>query len=286
MKNRMLYCLLFISFMATASQAQNTQRLLSPAQAPVLHNPFTDFAGTNFTENSVLDTVLGSAFSESCGNSVTAVNSSGWGFISGMNDYGDLEKAQRLTIGPGTFNVQEVWGFFAYAAQVNNGALRAKVYSSTPNGSPATLIATSTDIAVSDIDDSGIVPTVFTFPSPVTVTGPEIFVSIDFSDLYATEDTVGLWMSQDGCGDGSDAYELWEDGISWYPFDDPSSWGAETNLLIGAVIDSDVSSTFSPLSMNGLQVYPAAPNPATDDIRISYYLADASKVQIQVYGVD
>lgn len=284
MKNRMLYCLLFLSLMSTGSTAQ---KLINQSQSPsVQHNPLSLTAGINFTENSVLDTVYGSAFSETCGSTVTVSNSSGWGFISGTNDYIDLEKAQRITLGPGTFTVQEVWAFFAYASQVNNGNLRAKIYSATPGGSPAALLGVSEDIQVSDIDTSGISPTVFTFSTLPTVTGNEIFVSIDISDLYATQDTVGLWMSPDGCGDGTDAYELWEDGTSWYSFDDPSSWGVETNLLIGVVVEDGSVSTQSPLEMNGLQLFPATPNPATDDIRIGYYLNDASKVQIQVYAQD
>jgi hypothetical protein len=38
--------------------------------------------------------------------------------------------------------------------------------------------------------------------------------------------------------------------------------------------------------MNGLQVLAAAPNPATEDIRLNYYLADATEVQIQLYASD
>lgn len=284
MKNPMLYCLLFLSLMGTAASAQ---KMTNQTGTPdIERNPVSQTAGINLTENSILDTLYGSAFSEACGGTVTAINSSGWGFISGMNDYLDLEKAQRISLGSGSFTVQEVWGFFVYASQVGNGNLRAKIYASTPGGAPAALLATSNDIQVDDIDTAGIAPTIFTFPTAPVVSGGEIFVSIDFSDLYASEDTVGLWISGDGCGDGADAYELWEDGTSWYSFDDPSSWGAEVNLLIGVVVEDGSVSTASPLAMNGLQVFPAAPNPATDDIRISYHLSDASEVQIQIIGAN
>jgi len=79
---------------------------------------------------------------------------------------------------------------------------------------------------------------------------------------------------------------LWGDGSGWFSFDDPNSWGIETNLLIGLLVESDAVSTQAPLSMNGLQLLAAAPNPATEDIRLNYYLADATEVQIQLYAAD
>jgi hypothetical protein len=281
MKSKILFCLLLLSMLAGTAMAQ---KLVNSGRAAVAFEPPIKEV---LSPTSVVDTLFGPAFSEDCGNAVTALTSSNWGFITGTNGYEDAEKAQRITLGAGNFTVQEVWGFFASASAVGNGTLRAKIYASTPTG-PGALLATSTDINVSDIqtDTAAIVPTSFFFPSLPTITGPDVFVSIDFADLYGTQDTAGLWMTNPDCGDGDDAYELWGDGSGWFSFDDPNSWGIETNLLIGLLVESDAVSTQAPLSMNGLQLLAAAPNPATEDIRLNYYLADATEVQIQLYAAD
>lgn len=281
MKSKILFCLLFLALLSGTAVAQ---KLSQNARAAVAFEPPIKEV---LSPDSVVDTLFGPAFSEACGNQVTALTSNNWGFITGTNGYEDAEKAQRITLGAGSFTVQEVWGFFAGASVVGNGTLRAKIYESTPSG-PGALLATSSDINVSDIvtDTAAIVPTAFFFPTPTTITGPDVFVSIDFADLYGTQDTVGLWMTNPDCGDGDDAYELWGDGSGWFSFDSPDSWGIETNLLIGLVVESGSVSTQAPMSMNGLQVLAAAPNPATEDIRLNYYLADATEVQIQLYASD
>ena len=285
MKSKILFCLLFSGLIAAAVTAQKTSggvRETVRFSSPV--------AGTlaEFVEN---DTLLGAAFDQECSNQITTLLSNDWGYITGMNEYLDAEKAQRITLGAGSnFVVQEVWGFFSVASEVNNGALRAKIYTVGADGAPDTLIATSTDINVSDIATSSmaIVPTAFEFPSLPAVSGPDIFVSIDMSDLYATEDTVALWMTQDGCGDGNDAYELWGDGSGWFAFDSGDSWQVETNLLIGVVVQFDpvVSASEPFASMNGLRIFPATPNPTSDDIRVGYQLEEAGKVQIELYSTD
>lgn len=285
MKNKILCCLLFFGLLAGAVTAQKT---ISGAQETVRFSSPVTGTFAEFVEN---DTLFGPAFELECSNQVTTLLSNDWGYITGMNEYLDVEKAQRITLGAGSnFAVQEVWGFFSVASEVDNGPLRAKIYTVGADGAPDTLVATSTDINVSDIDTSStsIVPTAFVFPSLPTVSGPEIFVSIDMSDLYATEDTVALFMTQDGCGDGNDAYELWGDGSGWFAFDDPSSWQVEANLLIGVVVQFDpvVSASEPFASMNGLRIFPATPNPTADDIRVGYQLDEAGKVQIELYSSD
>ena len=285
MKNKILCCLLFFGLLAGIVTAQKT---FGVARETVRFS--YPVAGTlaEFVEN---DTLFGPAFNQECSNQVTTLLSSNWGYITGMNEYLDVEKAQRITLGVGSnFVIQEVWGFFSIASEVNNGPLRAKIYTAGGDGAPGALVATSTDINVSDIATSttAIVPTAFAFPSSPAVSGPEIFVSIDMADLYATEDTVALWMTQDSCGDGNDAYELWGDGSGWFAFDSPDSWQVEANLLIGVVVQFDpvVSASEPFASMNGLRIFPATPNPTADDIRVGYQLDEASKVQIELYSTD
>lgn len=234
------------------------------------------------------DTLVPPIFSESCAASLITYYSNNWGFISGTNGYGDFEKAQLFSL-PATgsnFKIQELWAFFIVASPIGNGPLRGKIYSES-GGAPNTLLATSADIQVGQIalDDNFIVPTIFAFAPAVNITGSKFFGSVDIRDLYATSDTVGLWMTEDGCGDGAETYELWNDE-TWNPIDE--AWnGLESNFLMGVVVQFDeASSTNAPASLNGLSLYPASPNPASTELRLPYSLENAGNTEISIYSTD
>lgn len=286
MKKKILFSALLLCLMTAALTAQRT------ANGALASVPFSQRVIERSGPRVENDTLFGAAFLLPCANQLTSYFSDNWGFIAGNNGYEDFEKAQRITLGAGNnFTVQEIWGFFASVSVVNDGPLRAKVYDITSGGGPGMALGTSVDINVSDIDTSAtsIVPTVFTFTNPPAIAGSEIFISIDFSDLYASQDTVGLWMTEDDCGDGNDAYELWGDGSGWFPIDVAPSWGLETNFLIGVVVEFDPISAQAPdpsAGMNGLQIFPATPNPASGEITLNYRLDERSNVQIEIYTTD
>ncbi len=286
MKKNTLLIALFFGLLSTALTAQRTHNGAHNARH---FNLQRDGQRSPLVEN---DTLFGSAFSETCGDMILSYESNNGGYIAGTNGYQDFEKAQRIILGPGSnYVVSEIWAFFSNAAVGNNGPVRAKVYSSTPGGAPEMLLGTSPDVNVADLSasDTSLVPSIFTFSTPPVVSGTEFFISIDVADLYGTQDEVGLWTTEDGCGDGNDAYELWGDGSGWFAFNDGDSWGLNLNLLLGVVVQFDpISSQASEpsASMNGLRIFPATPNPASSDLRISYQLDQRSNVKIELYTTD
>ncbi len=285
MKKEIFYSALAVCLMANTLFAQRSTNGIQKAIR--LNVPVTTERFTPLAEN---DTLFGPAFSLACGANITSYGSQNGGLVGGVNGYGDREKAQRIFLGEGdNFTVQEVWGFFSSVHQIGGPAtLRAKVYAIDAEGAPGTLLGTSSNVSVSDIDTSStaLVPTAFDFPTPIAVSGSEIFVSIDISGLYASQDTVGLWMTEDGCGSEDDAYELWEDGTTWATVS--SGWTIETNFLIAAVVQFDpVSSVNSPVaSVEGIALFAAAPNPGSDEIVIGYALDESTRLQIQLYSMD
>jgi len=241
------------------------------------------------------DTVLYPAAAEPCGNFVRSYGvgaGGGWGYVAGTNGYGDLEKAQRLVYTANSpYKVLEVWGFFAEAVAVGNGALRMKVYSVDPQtGGPDTLLGKSSDLRTRDlkIDTQLVLVTVFPFPIPVTIRRDSFFVSCDFSDLYAARDTAALFMTNDTCGFGADAWELFEDGVTWVPVDSDDSYGIDANWIVAAVVQfdeaTDVNDPF--VAQRGLQLFPASPNPTNDWINLPYNIENSSRVTIEVYATD
>jgi hypothetical protein len=248
---------------------------------------------TEIQSRAETDTLLYPAASEDCGGSVTSFTITGqWGYLAGTNGYGDLEKAQRLIYTANTpYNVIEVWAFFSDAAVKNNGNLRAKVYAiDAATDGPGVLLGESDDIKTADIetDPMDVPVTIFPFTDPATVTDDEFFVSIDMSDLYAAQDTVGLFQTDEDCGSGDDAWELFSDGTTWVPINDGSSWGLEANWALGAVVEfgetTDVNDPF--VAQKGLRLFPAMPNPASNWVDLPYQIEASNQVYIEVYSAD
>jgi hypothetical protein len=241
----------------------------------------------------VTDTLAPPVFDDPCSETAFVfIISDIWGFIAGMNGYGDLEKAQLLNYdGAASYRISEVWAYFSDAIAVGDGSLQAKVYSvSSTNGGPGSLLGTSDPINVSDIivDPQDVLPTIIPFSNPVSIAEPQFFASIDFSQLYASQDTVGLFMTDEDCGDGSNAWELFSDGQTWLPIDDESSWAIEAEFFIQAVIEFEESTGIDPphLSQKGLTLFPAYPNPAGDRANLHYALDHSSEVALELYSAE
>lgn len=231
---------------------------------------------------------------DTCSNSLVAFFSNPWGFVGGTNGFGDLEKAQLLTFDTDAdVSVREIWGWFYDVQTVDDGPVSAKVYALNQNGDgPGDLLGSSASLKTSELTFSAdaILPTPFVFEAPVPVNDIAFYASIDFSELYATKDTVGLWQTDDGCGDGSTSWELFNDGVTWTNISASNSWGLNANWLISAIIEfnttTDVDDQLAFVAQNGLQLYPAFPNPAAETVNLKYQLDSSERVRIEVYSAE
>ena len=239
-----------------------------------------------------MDTIVSPVFLDSCSESLVFYPITSGGTVGGVNSFGDLEKAQRMIYSQGNFSVTSIFAFFAEVDIMGDGALTAKIYEvdAMTNG-PGDLVNISDPIKVSDIniDPDIAVPTPFIFSTPATVSGNEFFVSIDFSALYATQDTAGLLMTIEDCGFAEDAWELFNDGETWVSMSDPDiSWNLVANFFVIAALELDgVSSTNELLGSDGsIRLHDAFPNPAASSITIAYDLEVKSTVQLEIYTLD
>ena len=146
----------------------------------------------------VLETVNFPTFGDECALEMVTVGlNTGWGRISGMNVFGDREKAQRLKFtGSDSYLVIGVFVFFEKPAVVGDGTINCKIYSVNPDtGAPLAIKGFSNSVKVSEViaPDSLARATPFTFDAGVEVllNEPLFFASIDFSNLYNSEDTLG-----------------------------------------------------------------------------------------------
>lgn len=255
---------------------------------------FPGFVHDELQERMIQDTLAPDAFYDDCSLSLTAYGiTDRWGTISGMNEYEDWEKAQLINNTTNTaIEINEVLAFFDYVSVVGNGNLRAKIYSVAEDGSPSTLLGQSDDLTASQInaDPVEVLITTFPFTNTVMLDAPSFFVSIDFSDLYVSQDSTGLLQTDIDCGSGEEVYELWPDE-SWHSFQDVWSFEDEifdVSLLVFAVVEFDETSpVVDPFYQQGhIRLRPANPNPAAETVRLNYELEQASSVQIEIYSPD
>lgn len=284
-----LTLLIVFSLTLTVVFGQKKDAYLSPEK--VVRNTYqpSDIAQPRFME---MDTIVSPVFLDSCSESLVFYPINSGGTVGGVNSFGDLEKAQRMIYSEGNFNVTSIFAFFAEVDIIGDGELTAKIYEvdATTNG-PGDLVNISDPIKVSDINvDAAIaVPTPFIFSTPATVSGNEFFVSIDFSALYATQDTAGLLMTVENCGFAEDAWELFSDGATWVSMSDPDmSWNLVANFFVIAALELDgVSSTQELLGTDGsIRLQDAFPNPASANVTIAYELESKSTVQLEIYTLD
>ncbi|PHN00687.1 T9SS type A sorting domain-containing protein [Flavilitoribacter nigricans] len=258
---------------------------------------FTERTGSEVLEERVeTDTLLPSIFyTDECAFDQAAYGLGDlWGTVGGMNEYGDMEKAQLIeNITNTSISITDVIVWFNSVGIVDNGNLRIKVYSvNEADGSPDMLLGQSDDIAANQImvNDTFILDTSIPFSTPVTVDASSFFLSVDFSDLYGTMDTVDILHTADDCGSGAEAYELWDDG-TWISMRD--AWSSDTedfdmNFSIFAVVEFDpVLAVKDPFYQQGhLRLHPATPNPSRETVRLNYELEKTSQVQIDIFSPD
>jgi hypothetical protein len=262
-------------------------------------NPIPDRVATkvlptvDISPRAVMDTLVPPSWLLECGEDAVSFTIDGnWGFIGGTNEFQDLAKAQRFTFDEvSPVNVTEAWVFFAEAGIVGDADVTVKIYSANASGAPDVLLGTSDPVKPSNfvLDDQFAFPTSFSFGTPALVEVTDFFVSVDFSDSYNNAtDTLSIFMSNADCGSGDDSYELFGTG-DWHPISDGDvSWGLDSDFWILPILEfEDPSSTTDAFAAkNGLQIFPARPNPAFERVDLPYELSKGSKVTIEVYSAD
>ena len=208
------------------------------------------------------------------------------GYVAGTNSFLDKEKGVVLTYDQAEeFEVTEVVAYFFPPddAAILDRNLYAFVSEVNPDGSPGDLIGESEPIAVADLntEEGQVLPTLFSFSTPVALTSSTFFVSIDFTDIYSSDSgDIGLWMTDDGCAaNPNPSWELWDDD-TWHNIEDADSWGLENEWLLGAVV-SLVASTRSPIADFEWNI---SPNPSSGLIQLNYELDEATELRMDVYS--
>ncbi|HXH18460.1 MAG TPA: T9SS type A sorting domain-containing protein [Chitinophagales bacterium] len=159
--------------------------------------------------------------------------SSGKGYISGHNGFGDISKADKFA----NMSAVQVTGAIYYFAVAQFGspssAITAAVWDNTgAGGSPGNMVASET-VLISDIaqDVAGNMLTYVPFSSPPTLSD-DFYVGITFG--YDAGDTVALVTNQNGSNTPT-GWEQFSSG-AWYPYSSTQSWGLDIANVILPIV--------------------------------------------------
>ncbi|OPZ98173.1 MAG: hypothetical protein BWY70_01296 [Bacteroidetes bacterium ADurb.Bin408] len=196
-----------------------------------------------------------------------------FGYVSGNNNYGDKEKAQKY-VNPGTGTVSSV---LVYAlAKTTTGTSSVKIYDINPTTkAPNTSLGQSTPVALSAVVVNNVTP--YNFTTPVSFNGD--FACSVVLPTGAT-DTLVIVTTKNNCySNDSLTWEMQSDNL-WYSFE--TQWGLggvglKVDMVIFPVVQLALGQT--PIAEDNLiSIYP---NPANDFINI----AAVNKVEkVSVYN--
>lgn len=279
-----IVCFLFVSLVT----AQDRRDLVGKIEGTITDIPKELYRAREL----VIDTIYHPAHGDECALHKVHVGLQGtWGRISGMNGLGDLEKGQTFTFdAKEKFQVVGVIVYFVEPRVVGNGIVNCKIYDTDPQtGAPTRLRGFSDGVRMDDIvrpDSVQPLPTIFTFESGVDVfpDNPEFIASVDFSTLYATQDTLVIWQTDFECGDGADTWELHNDGTSWVNMISPLSWESNFDLYMGVIIEFDQAVSSKELvGFDDLKISKVWPNPTSDQVTLSYTVRETSDVTVSCH---
>ncbi len=221
----------------------------------------------------VTDT-LGPAILEGC-DLTPALLTANVGWVTGGNDYGDLEKAQYIeTTGVGTIYSTLAW--IGAKQGGTNETFSAKIYTGDLTDGPSELLGTSNALAYADLDTTGMYTT-FSFDTPLAYDS-SFFISYEVSNGDAI---YGIIHSGGNCG-GTSAWELWSDGGGWNDIN--SAWNGDTDVILYTFAEVEtvvVGLDDTNLIERGSQK--VFPNPANESAQLVYSLVNPTDIVVRVY---
>ena len=174
-------------------------------------------------------------------DTLSIYNSSGWGYVAGHNDYGDIAKAEFYNYTGAPVQLSgAIYGFGVGTTTSATTNVQMKVWANNAGVPGAQLYTQNVLLQTIATDVAAGNPTVVNFTTPVAITGP-FYVGVQFA--YAAGDTVALITNRDGNTMPGTAWEQWSDN-TWHPFSEPSTgWGLNMSLYVLPILCPNASST-------------------------------------------
>jgi hypothetical protein len=261
--------------------------IVNAQRAVTVFKPLSYNASTFASTRNVIDTLVPLGFIPAneggLGCFTGYYNSPDSGYVSGNNQYGDLEKAQFFSLTQMGYGkdgtVDGVLIHFAYKTVSQAENIVVKVYDNVDSLGfhPQNLLGTSNAVDISSIATDG-ASTYFSFPNPIAV-HDSFFVSVQLPTL--TGDTVVILSTVDDCVTTSGwSWELWSNGL-WHQM--LYSWVLNVDLAIFPIaeVNTEVGINDPHVGDNNLSAS-VFPNPANDLLNLQISNPSGQKISMQI----
>lgn len=275
----------FSAFAQERSPVQQTRTTAAPAAMEL-----TQEVPSDLRKSVVLDTVFPAALALDCASMATGFfsdTSGTLGFLFGSNQFGDVEKLQRITLSEAqTFDVTEVFVAFSDAdPTVLDQKIVVNIYSDLSASGSISALGASDSVAIRDLSIGEGTPffSNFTFSTPVRLTDASSFlVSVDVADVYnATSGNIGIFSTEQNCGSGENALEIFPTDMGFGFNTILGNWNLNAEMFVGAIIDvQDATSVSNRTADYQLQL---SPNPADDRVQLNF-TSDAPRVTTSLFS--
>jgi len=198
------------------------------------------------------------------------------GYVTGFNQYGDLQKAAVFTGSGSVLAVVAQVAGKAAAPGFENADFAATISTVNLTDSSFTTVGTSVAVPLAAIDDSTGGFTIWPMTAPAAVSGTWA-ASVEVGQYSPTSIEAGiiLFGTREDCGNGDLAWEQFNDG-TWVPMS--VSWPIEIEVAIGVAVSNFASNPESDL-ISGVLLFP---NPVQDQFNLTYTSAVSGSVRIDI----
>ena len=239
----------------------------------------------DFTTKTPTDTLAPYGISNATGFFVTPADTGG--YITGVNGWGDLAKAQQFPVTDGYYvegflvwvGAKEIVGSagtvngILYDMDGNTGSTTAGEGTETCPGSVLASVSLAMD---TDVDTSGSSFTPVEFANPVLVSD-DYAVGLGFTSMG--DDTLGIVHSDNGDPQQSElSWEMWDDN-SWNSL--LYAWNADIDMAFLPVVDMSTQDINEHEFVNGIRME-TYPNPAVEQVNLDFQIQEASNVKVSI----
>lgn len=295
MNNKNIYLTLAAGVLAIGLNAQSSR----VSEVVVAKSPFAPFAQAVSTTTTIAITTQTSQSLTISGIS-SSTSCPGGGYVEGKNCIGDKQKANFFA--PSTFSAVTNSSItaigFAFFKDGNEGVsgsantVTISIYNGSSASGPSGAAIASKTVTLSQIlaAQTNTANNIFlfqtTFPTPVATPASGFFASISIP--AAPGDTIVVPNQQNATtnsGWQQSANNSWVNMNTFWSAAFGSTYNA--NLSIYPILTGDqvVASAVNELSNDGLSLSPAFPNPAKDEVNISFAMNQAGKADIALFDV-
>jgi PKD repeat protein len=210
------------------------------------------------------------------------LGSSGWGYVSGHNDYLDVAKADKYTVTGTGLTVDGTYMTFGIGSSSGTGQTATVKVWSDAAGLPSTMLGSATisydSIAAYAASGSEMW---IDFTPDVPVTAGTIYVGIEFG--FTPGDTLAIVHCADAEIATGTAYELWGDG-TWHAYSEtPASWGVNVAHLIRPVVCSNSTVGVAENTLGSVNLFP---NPTRGELTVVLSdVTSASDISFRIFNM-